>query len=153
MNLTAFRITKTKFSSSAFTGEGARLYGGRWNSVDTRIIYLASSLSGATLESLVHTDDYSTIEGLYSYIPVIIPVECVQSIDAELLPKNWDNLTPNTGTQIVGDKWVESMSSVVLEVPSVITKGELSFLVNPMHPDFSRLVIGETQSFKVDSRI
>ncbi|MBT5928248.1 MAG: RES family NAD+ phosphorylase [Verrucomicrobia bacterium] len=153
MNIDSFRITKTKFVATSFSGEGARLYGGRWNSVGTRIVYLAGSLSGATLELLVHTDDYSTITDLYSYIPVGFPEEYVESIDDAALPTNWDSPTPIAATQQMGDAWVSSMSPAVLRVPSAVTSGEKNYLVNPLHPDFPRLIIGHPQEFKVDPRI
>ena len=54
--VSAWRITKRKHARSAFTGEGARLYGGRWNSPGTAIIYTAESQSLAVLEILVHLD-------------------------------------------------------------------------------------------------
>jgi len=153
MSIRAFRIIKAKYVPTAFNGEGARLYGGRWNSMGTRMIYLAGSLSGATLELLVHIDDYSTIEGLYSYVPVDLPEELIHSIDEKMLPKGWNASTIAFSTQKIGDEWVASMSSVVLKVPSVITEGEANFLVNPAHEDFPKLRIGEACEFKLDPRI
>jgi len=153
MSVEAFRITKTRFVSSAFDGEGARLYGGRWNSKGTRMVYLAGSLSGATLELLLHTDDYSTITGLYSYIPVSIPESCIQTIDEAALPKGWDATTPIAATQMLGDSWIASLSSSIIKIPSAITTGEYNFLGNPVHPDFARLNIGFPKEFKLDPRI
>jgi len=153
MSIGAFRITKTKFIPSAFNGEGARNYGGRWNSQGTRMVYLAGSLSAATLELLVHTDDYSTIEGLYSYVPVEIPESCIEQLEESTLPVGWNSLTPLASTQILGDNWVTSMASAVLQVPSAITPREVNFLCNPAHPDFSKLVIGDSVQFQLDPRI
>ena len=153
MNVDAYRITITKFASTAFSGEGARLYGGRWNSIDVRMVYLAGSLSGATLELLVHTDDYSTIVDLYSYIPVEIQEYCIKEIDESLLPAGWDSPAPIGATQALGDNWISSMSSAVLKVPSAISSGETNFLGNPDHPDFSSLIIADPIKFELDPRI
>ena len=38
---TAWRIVKQKHSRSAFSGEGARRFGGRWNSPGVSMVYLA----------------------------------------------------------------------------------------------------------------
>lgn len=153
MNVNAFRITKTRFVSTAFDGEGARLYGGRWNSVGVRMVYLAGSLSSATLELLVHTDDYSTIIDLYSYFPVEIPESYIEQIDESLLPTGWNSPTAIGATQTLGDDWISSKSSVVLKVPSAISSDENNFLVNPNHPDFSRLTIADPIKFELDPRI
>ena len=153
MSQQAFRITKTRFVPSAFSGEGARLYGGRWTSIGTRIVYLAGTLSGATLELLVHTDDYSTIEDLYSYVPVEIPNDCIEAIDESILPSDWNSPTPIAVTQVIGDNWIASSSSAILEVPSAITSGERNYLGNPVHPDFGNLTIGTPSDFKIDPRI
>lgn len=153
MSQVAYRITKNRFVSTALSGEGARLYGGRWNSIGTRMVYLAGTLSGATLELLVHTDDYSTIEGLYSSMLAHIPMKCIETIESRLLPPGWDAPMPIAATQIIGDQWTESMSSAVLEVPSVITTGEKNFLCNPLHPDFKKIRVEAARAFKIDPRI
>lgn len=153
MSIDAFRITKTRFLETAFSGECARLYGGRWNSKGTRMVYLAGSLSGATLELLVHTEDYSTINDLYSYIPVGIPEKCIENLNKNALPGGWDSQIPVAATQIIGDAWISSMSSAVLQVPSAITLGEQNFLCNPLHLDFPKLNIGEHLQFRIAPRI
>ncbi len=56
MIVTAWRITKRKHARNAFTGEGAREFGGRWNNPGTAIVYTAQSQSLAALEMLVHLD-------------------------------------------------------------------------------------------------
>jgi RES domain-containing protein len=153
MSRIGFRITKTRYVLNAFSGEGARLYGGRWNSVGTRMVYMSGTLSGATLELLVHTDDYSTIAGLYSYIPVDIPDDCIEALDHSSLPVDWNSPIPNAATQMIGDHWITSSSSAILEVPSAITSGEFNFLGNPLHPNFSNLMIQSPRKFKMDPRI
>ena len=57
----AWRIIKSRFAAEAFSGEGARLYGGRWNSPGTAMVYTAGSVSLATLELLVHLDNTSVL--------------------------------------------------------------------------------------------
>jgi RES domain-containing protein len=50
----AWRIVRAARAKSAFTGEGARIYGGRWNSRGTAIVYVSEHESLAALELLVH---------------------------------------------------------------------------------------------------
>lgn len=153
MNLEAYRIFKTKYASTAFSGEGARLYGGRWNSVGTRMVYLASSLSLGTLELFVHTEDYATIYDLCSYIRVEVPEKLIKKVESDDLPLGWDSPEPCSDTQIFGDAWIKASNSAVLSVPSAVTKTESNLLVNPDHPDFKKLKLGLVRSFDLDSRL
>jgi len=153
LTIRAYRITQTKYVPTAFDGEGARVNGGRWNSVGTRIVYLASSLSLATLELLVHTEDISTIYLNYSVIPVDFDEGLVQSLKPSSLPSGWDAPEPIPETQMLGDAWIVGGASLLLQVPSVVTPGEVNYLVNPLHPDFPRLSFGTPVGFEPDSRL
>ena len=89
--ITAYRICKTKYASTAFDGEGAFRFGGRWNSRGSRIIYTAGSLALAALEMLVHLDDDSMLFE-YSYVSVQIPSELIVQVeDFRALPKGWSD--------------------------------------------------------------
>ncbi len=153
MSVSAYRITKTNHVANAFDGEGARLYGGRWNSIGTRIVYLAGSRSLATLEILVHVEDISTVEGQYSVIPVTLPEELIDRIPPLELPKGWSSPEPVTATQVFGDRWVSEERSLVLEVPSAVTNEEKNYLLNPKHPDFHQIGLGDPLPFRIDSRL
>ncbi len=52
----AWRICKVRYAPTAFDGEGARQYGGRWSSVGTRVVYSAGSRSLAILETLTRLE-------------------------------------------------------------------------------------------------
>lgn len=149
----SFRILQTKYLETAFNGEGARRYGGRWNSKGTRIIYTAGSLSLAILEILVHIEDYSIISGLYSAIPVEFDESLVQKLDPMKVPPGWDGPEPIAATQIVGDTWIKNSSSVLLEVPSAVVTLESNFLINPVHEDFEYVKIGEGNPLNIDERL
>lgn len=153
MSITAYRITKTTHLTSAFDGEGARLYGGRWNSIGTRLIYVAGSRSLATLEVLVHAEDIIMVEDLYSIIPVVIAEDLVLRIACDDLPSRWFSPEPIAATQLFGDRWVADRKSAVLEVPSAVTNEEHNYLLNPSHPDFELITIGDAMSFRIDPRL
>ena len=57
----AWRIVQAHVADRAFTGEGARRYGGRWNSKGFAVIYTSSSISLAILEVLVHIPIYDIL--------------------------------------------------------------------------------------------
>lgn len=151
MTLSAWRITKQKHAKSAFSGEGARLYGGRWNSPGTSIIYTAQSQALAVLEVLVHLDSPQLLKR-YSLFEVQMDPFFVEEFDSTNLPRNW-KANPAPGVvQAIGDDWVASRRSVVLRVPSVLVPAESTFLLNPEHPGFSKLRIGKAVPFQFDPR-
>jgi RES domain-containing protein len=133
----AWRIDRKIYRATAFTGEGARVYGGRWNSQGVSVVYTAEDRSLAMLEILVHLRrprDYI----LYS---VKFDESLVQELAARNLPRNWDVEPPTADTQEIGDNWVMSASSVVLSVPSAVVAEERNYILNPRHPDFKHIKI------------
>jgi RES domain-containing protein len=149
----AFRLCKTKFLPSAFSGEGARLNGGRWNAPRLAVVYTSSSLSLATLEVLVHLEDPEAFARLFSWVPLEIPGDLIERLDPATLPERWRDDETNSSSQSVGDAWLRSMRTTVLEVPSVVTPGEWNYLLNPGHPRFTEIQIGETRRFQPDPRL
>jgi len=149
---TAWRIIKPSRVFDAFSGEGARLFGGRWNSVGTPMVYAAESKALAALEILVHMDDEHLMEE-YLCIPVCFDSRLVRNLDLLSLPKSWRETPPSCLTQCMGDVWVTEALSVVLAVPSVLVPSESNFLINPKHPGFGDLKIGKPESFEFDPRL
>lgn len=148
-----FRICKTKYAANAFDGEGAFRFGGRWNSRGTRMIYTAGSLALAALEMLVHLDNDSMLLN-YSYVPAEIPKLLILKIeDFKPLPKNWSISPAPLEVQEIGDEWVRKNVSAVLEVPSSVIPLEKNYLLNPLHPDFREITLGNPQKFRIDERL
>ena len=150
--ITAWRITKRRHARTAFSGEGARLYGGRWNSPGTSVIYIAESQALAVLEVLVHLDSSSLLEK-YVLIQVDFEDSLVSDLPRSSLPKNWGENPVPTSVQRVGDRWLAEAKTAVLRVPSTLVPGEANFLINPQHLDFKRLNISKPISFRFDPRL
>jgi RES domain-containing protein len=140
LSITAWRIVKQKHTRVAFTGDGARRYGGRWNSRGVSVVYLAQSQSLAALEMLVHLDSGELLN-YYAAIPVDFDERLVSDVDFSSFPKNWKAYPAPKRLQTIGDAWVYRGKSVVLRIPSVIVPSESNFLLNPAHPDFDKLAI------------
>ncbi len=136
-----------------FDGEGAFRFGGRWNSRGVRILYTAGSLSLATLEMLVHLNSEEILLA-YSFATadfdesLILPVEEFQT-----LPENWSVSPPPLEIQRIGDEWTETQASVVLKVPTSVLPVEFNYLINVGHPEFSKVKLGEPQTFTFDERV
>ena len=148
----AWRIVKTRLKADAFSGEGARLYGGRWNSSGTAMVYTAGSISLATLELLVHLDTASILPS-FSICPVDFDDSFMEVINPAHLPSDWRQSPAPTSLKNIGDNWISRGSSVVLRVPSAVVEDENNYLINPAHKDFKKLVIGRMKPFRLDSRL
>lgn len=151
MRRRAWRIVKEKHAATAFDGEGARLFGGRWNSPGTRMVYASGSKALAALENLVHLNPPVIFR--YAALLVEFDAKLVETIEAGHLPAKWSEEPPPPSTQAVGDQWVEEARSAVLEVPSAIIQSETNFLLNPAHPDFKKIAIGQPGLFAFDPRL
>lgn len=152
MSLSAWRIVKRKYASSAFGGEGARLFGGRWNNPGVAIVYTAQSQSLAALELLVHLDS-SELLAAYVVFEVRIDESMIARVDLSELPRNWRADPPPDRLRDIGDAWVAAGGSAVLRTPSTVVPAEHNFLLNPGHPDFARLEIGKRSPFRFDRRL
>ena len=148
----AWRITKEKYATKAFDGEGARLQGGRWSRIGTRIIYTAASQSLAILEILVHLQQTEVLSS-YVVFEVAFPEKFVETLGPGSLPKNWRTSPAPPVTLAIGDDWIRRSSSAVLRVPSVVVPSEYNFLINPAHSDFGGITIGDAKPLDVDSRL
>jgi RES domain-containing protein len=150
---TAYRIFKTKFKKTWFNGEGAFLFGGRWNSKGTRVLYGAGSLSLAALEMLVHLNSAELLSS-YSFATVEFDEKDVLSVqDLGKLPRNWNASPPPLAIQRIGDGWAASMRSPVLKVPTSLVPDEFNYLVNVVHPKFSSIKRTKPRLFRFDERL
>jgi len=152
VSVTAWRIVQRKFAKTTFDAEGARLYGGRWNSPGFAIVYTAQSQSLAALELLVHLDSESILQN-YLAIPVTIPQNLILELDKSKLPNGWAAYPASKETRHLGDAWATERKSPVLQVPSAVIPIESNFLLNPAHPNFPDLIIGNPMNFKFDPRL
>ncbi len=152
MILKAWRIVKTAYKNKAFTGDGARMYGGRWNSRGVPLIYTAGSMALASIEMVVNLPSPKLLED-FVRIPVRFKSALVEELILTELPPDWQSrpITPNT--RAIGDRWVKEQRSVVLKVPSVVVPEEFNFLLNPMHPDFKKIEIGKPAVYHFDPRL
>ena len=150
--LSCWRIVQEKFSSQAFTGEGARLYGGRWNSAGYAAVYAAGSRSLAVLEMLVHLDGPQLLSSYLLY-EAEFPESLVTEVAAGDLPQDWRDDPAPRSTQAIGDEWIRSGTSAVLKVPSVLIPQEHNYLLNPRHVEFERVFVSEPERFAFDSRL
>ena len=137
---------------SAFSGEGARAYGGRWNRPGTPMVYAAQSRALAALESLAHFGGAE--RGLaFLIFEIEVPDALVARLRPQDLPSDWRREEPPPSTQDLGSRWQSSGRSVALVVPSVLIPQESCVLLNPEHPDTRKVIVGYPEPFAIDSRL
>src|SRR5271169_3789385 len=118
-----WRICRQVHAAGAFSGVGARLYGGRWNSPGVSVVYTSPSLALAAIETFVHLepnlrpDDLVSIE---AELPDDVPSE---RLDLKSLRHNWHD-QGDESLRIFGDRWVRAGETVTLHVPSAVIRGE-----------------------------
>lgn len=150
--ITAWRISPAKYRDTAFSGEGAKEYGGRFNSVGTPMVYTSESLALATLGLLARTNKRQRLAGR-EYLSVTFPEKHVTIYDADDLPGGWDARPYGPASQHVGDAWTQAQTSLIARVPSVVVPSEHNYLINPQHPDAGTLTFGEPAPLQPDPRL
>ncbi|MBA3608457.1 MAG: RES domain-containing protein [Chthoniobacterales bacterium] len=136
----------------AFSGEGARRFGGRWNSPGVAVVYLSQHQSLAALEIFVHLQP---LLPRAKYLAYFVEWEEAQmeTLSPKKLPSDWRISPPGPATMQLGDQWVREERSVLLAVPSVILPSEINFLLNPAHPKFRQLRRHKPVEFAFDDRL
>ena len=148
-----WRLCKQKYASTAFDGEGALRAGGRWNSRGKAVAYTSESLALASLELLVHIISAELWPTNLVAISAQIPDDLVAtSIEIEDMPKKWRSTSGHPALKSRGNKWIDGRETCAMAVPSVIVPEERNILLNPAHPAFKEISIGEPRPFTLDSR-
>ena len=147
-----FRIAKTRHIRD-LGGEGPRLYGGRWNTKGTPVIYTSESRSLASLEFLVHVPlAYEPLD--LSIATISVPDDCpAEVIDASALPRAWRQYPAPTALADIGTDWVRRGDSLVLWVPSVLVPDESNIIINPSHPEMPDVAIADVRPYAFDDRL
>ena len=148
-----YRITQELFADD-LSGNGSKLFGGRWNNEGLFALYTSGTRSMALLETLAHTPakmlDVKNYQLVTLYIPDNIERE---EIPLSSLPKEWDAPDTRPFTKRIGDKFLRSGKSLLLEVPCVLMSEEINYVLNPMHKEMGRVKILNRRRIYFDKRV
>jgi RES domain-containing protein len=147
-----WRICREIHAASAFSGEGARLYGGRWNSQGVRAVYTSPSLALAAIETFVHLEPNLRPDDLVSIETELPDNVRTERIDLKSFPRKWYELRDES-LRTLGDRWIRVGKTLALHVPSAAIRGEWNVLLNPEHSDFRKLKIQKPNPFEFDLRM
>jgi RES domain-containing protein len=147
-----WRICRHPYAADAASGEGARLYGGRWNSRGVRVVYASTSLSLAAVETFVNLEPHLRPADLVSIEGEIPESVEIGGLDANALPEGWHK-TRDESLRRFGDDWIRAERSAALLVPSAAIRGEWNMLLNPAHADFRKVRFLSPAPFEFDVRM
>lgn len=145
-----FRIARQAYAND-LTGEGARLFGGRWNNKEYACIYASESRALALLEFTVNVNLNEIPPGL-CMITLEIPPTILEYLPEDL-PANWRQSPAATTTKNLGTAFLIENKLPVLKVPSVIIPQENNYLLNPKHAKNKEFKILQVDDFLYDPRI
>lgn len=146
-----YRISLCKRAED-MSGTGAKLFGGRWNSVGVPMLYLASSRALAALEVLAHL---TSIQDPESFCITVfeVPDNSIEEVEKYLLPKDWNTYPSPSSLKKIGDSFTKSNQSLLLKVPSAIVEDECNYLLNVNHPLLDKVKIIGSKPFLFDKRL
>jgi RES domain-containing protein len=147
-----YRIVQEQWAKNALDGEGARLYGGRWNLPGVPAVYLAESRALAALEILVHAPR-EALKLNWIVIELEIPEALIEKVPFAKLPENWQLQPSSHHAQTFGTRWLRDYRNLALKLPSVVIPEEKSLLLNPRDPAMRDLKPGKPQTFSFDPRL
>lgn len=147
-----WRLCAAEHAGTAFSGEGAKQFGGRWSFAGAPVVYCSATRSLCTLEILAHLDEPARLAmRRWVHIAATLPSACV--LHPPRVPDTWRKFPHSAETQRFGTIWTQERRSVALCVPSAIVPGEFNYLLNPLHPDFAKVKVAEPEPYEFDPRL
>ena len=148
-----YRITQEEYAND-LSGNGARLFGGRWNSEGFYALYTAASRSLALLETLAHAPAKMLQQKTYILVTIAVPDKMLQrEITIDKLATDWDVPDIRQYTQKMGDSFLLAKRELLLLVPSVLMPEENNYMLNPLHTDFKKIKIIHSRRVGFDKRV
>ncbi|WP_430966722.1 RES family NAD+ phosphorylase [Spongiimicrobium sp. 2-473A-2-J] len=122
---------------------GFGLGGARWNYSGVPIIYL-SNFSSIAINEMISIKGSTVAKSNWKICTLEI-ADPIPELKLSDIPKDWNIRPASKSTKDIGTLWANEMKSVCLKVPSArlnltAYSDEHNLLVNPLHPDFRKVV-------------
>jgi RES domain-containing protein len=152
-----WRIAKETpdYAADDLSGGGAQAVGGRWNRRGTAAVYASTTIALATLETRAHLGGNIGIRNAFLVCTTVPALLWDQRHIVALagLPRAWMAEPPGAASIDLGDAWLRAQLHAVLLVPSIIVPEELNAVINPAHPDASRITARVVRQSVYDPRL
>ena len=117
------------------------------------MVYTSATLSLAALEHFVHVEASDAPNDLVTVAAEIPDGVSRARADARDLPRDWRRYPAPDALAERGSRWVRTGGTAVLIVPSAIIPVEFNYLINPRHPDFTKIRVRQPERFSFDPRM
>ncbi|WP_316736141.1 RES family NAD+ phosphorylase [Pedobacter aquatilis] len=146
-----YRISNCNYAND-YSGTGAKLFGGRWNSVGVPLHYMASNRALAALEVLANKNTLVNSKNLCLTV-FEITENLIRNLDINNLPKNWKDYPAIPQLAKIGDEFARQREFLLLRVPSALIQDEFNYLMNVNHPLANTIKVIEVKPFMFDERL
>ncbi len=148
--ITVYRFAPIQFAND-LSGEGAKLFGGRWNSQGLPAVYCSFTISLALVELFIHKRTYEEIK-VNQLMEIEVDSNIPPVIDYKKLKPNWQN--DENYCQFMGNEFLAGKNQVALKVPSAVIEQEMNLVLNPLSKDFHKKIkIKQVTAFSFDNRL
>ena len=147
-----YRLLQAAYRHEPLSGQGAALYGGRWNPKGLSLLYTTESPALSLLEVLVHINPKHIPE--YHLVTLNVP-DSIRSYRADELPPEWratGSVQP-LPSQTFLLTWLRDPDRLMVKVPSSIVPIMANYLINPRHSLFSSCQVISSERFDIDERL
>jgi RES domain-containing protein len=146
-----YRIAREKYARD-LSGNGGMISSARWHN-HMPVIYTSVNSSTCILEKLVHLLPEEIHHDLMM-VSLEAPDELSsEKLEAAQLPVDWNNYPGPPLLQRIGNAWLQGRSAALLYVPSAIDPMASNILLNPLHPDISKILVKAVIPFRYDERL
>jgi RES domain-containing protein len=116
-------------------------------------VHCSESPAAALLETLVHFEiELRDFPARYRLLKIEGPDDMRQErVEVDTLPADWPH-KPDV-TRPIGDRWLQSGTTALLRVPSVLVPETFNVLLNPAHQDATRVAVIQLTEHVIDPRL
>ena len=128
-------------------GVGGLYAAGRWHELGSRVVYFGASPGIVILEKLAHID------------PELLPADLILSrfegdVSVEdVLQSEVNDVQDLKQTRARGETFLKAKTACTLRVPSILVPEECNLVLNPLHPDASKIKPYDHRDFTFDGRL
>ncbi|MBP6446496.1 MAG: RES family NAD+ phosphorylase [Saprospiraceae bacterium] len=145
-----YRICRSKYSND-LSGEGAKLYGGRWNRPGIAALYTSESRALALLELIVHFNSANALCLDYDFLALSIDETQIVSLCEEV--QDYESQNKIFPYQEKTEVLFLEKQVLAIKVPSVIIPQEYNIIINPTHQGMKSIHILTKEKVMMDKRL
>lgn len=146
-----YRIGKARYAKD-LTGEGSKIYGGRWNHEGIPCIYTTENRALSLLEYSAHVS-LDSIPRALSFTTFQVPVDSIKTFSLSDLPGNWNSWPHLKESRDFGSKWLKQNRFLIFRSPSAVIQQEYNYVINVLHERIKEVKIVEAVDYSYDLRI